>query len=152
MRITKKKTKENPPLLFNLAEIQNTCSKKFKISPDETLNIIQELYEKKLVILIDKPHPDKEGGVSQFLDKNKHLKIDGRFFQLSQRDIEQCYPDKKCPTYSNWKKSQEEVDQMKGRQKKQLAKHVGDTITKEQFESDLVICLNALQKCWELSF
>lgn len=47
--ITKKKTKENPPLLFNLAEIQNTCSKKFKISPDETLNIIQELYEKKLV-------------------------------------------------------------------------------------------------------
>lgn len=47
--ITKKKNKENPPLLFNLAEIQNTCSKKFKISPDETLNIIQELYEKKLV-------------------------------------------------------------------------------------------------------
>ena len=47
--ITKKKQKENPPLLFNLAEIQNQCSKKFKISPDETLNIIQELYEKKLV-------------------------------------------------------------------------------------------------------
>ncbi len=47
--ITKKKTKENAPLLFNLAEIQNVCSKKFKISPDETLNIIQELYEKKLV-------------------------------------------------------------------------------------------------------
>jgi len=112
----------------------------------------QSLYKEKLVILIDQPHPDKKGGVDQFLDKNKHLKIDGRFFQLSQRDIEQCYPDKKCPTYSNWKKSQEEVDQMKGRQKKQLAKHVGDTITKEQFESDLVICLNALQKCWELSF
>ena len=47
--ITKKKTKENAPLLFNLAEIQNVCSKKFKISPDETLNVIQELYEKKLV-------------------------------------------------------------------------------------------------------
>ena len=47
--ITKKKQKENPPLLFNLAEIQNQCSKKFKISPDETLNVIQELYEKKLV-------------------------------------------------------------------------------------------------------
>ena len=47
--VTKKKTKENAPLLFNLAEIQNVCSKKFKISPDETLNIIQELYEKKLV-------------------------------------------------------------------------------------------------------
>ena len=45
----KKKEKKNPPLLFNLAEIQNECSKRFKISPDETLRIIQELYEKKLV-------------------------------------------------------------------------------------------------------
>ncbi|MGL5244711.1 MAG: DNA topoisomerase, partial [Sarcina sp.] len=46
-----KKTKETKyaPLLFNLAEIQNECSKRFKISPDETLNIIQKLYEKKLV-------------------------------------------------------------------------------------------------------
>ena len=47
--IKKSKQKENPPLLFNLAEIQNECSKKFKIKPDETLAIIQELYEKKLV-------------------------------------------------------------------------------------------------------
>ena len=45
----KKKETKNPPLLYNLAEIQNDCSKKFKISPDETLKIIQELYEKKLV-------------------------------------------------------------------------------------------------------
>ncbi len=47
--IEKKKEKKNPPLLFNLAEIQNECSRRFKISPDETLRIIQELYEKKLV-------------------------------------------------------------------------------------------------------
>lgn len=47
--IKKSKQKENAPLLFNLAEIQNQCSKKFKIKPDETLEIIQELYEKKLV-------------------------------------------------------------------------------------------------------
>ena len=48
-KIEKKKEKKNPPLLFNLAELQNECSKRFKISPDETLRIIQELYEKKLV-------------------------------------------------------------------------------------------------------
>ncbi len=48
-KIEKKKEKKNPPLLFNLAEFQNECSKRFKISPDETLRIIQELYEKKLV-------------------------------------------------------------------------------------------------------
>ncbi len=47
--LKKSKQKENAPLLFNLAEIQNECTKKFKIKPDETLDIIQNLYEKKLV-------------------------------------------------------------------------------------------------------
>lgn len=47
--ISRKKEKKNPPLLFNLAELQNVCSKLFKISPDQTLKIVQELYEKKLV-------------------------------------------------------------------------------------------------------
>ena len=47
--LKKTKQKENAPLLFNLAEIQNECTKKFKIKPDETLEIIQNLYEKKLV-------------------------------------------------------------------------------------------------------
>ncbi len=47
--IKKSKTKENAPLLFNLAEIQNEATKRFKIKPDETLEIIQNLYEKKLV-------------------------------------------------------------------------------------------------------
>ena len=48
-KIEKKKENKNPPLLFNLAELQNECSKLFKLSPDETLKIVQELYEKKLV-------------------------------------------------------------------------------------------------------
>ena len=48
-QIEKKQEKKNPPLLFNLAELQNECAKLFKISPDETLKIVQELYEKKLV-------------------------------------------------------------------------------------------------------
>ena len=46
--LEKKKETKNPPLLYNLAELQNDCSKYFKISPDETLRIVQELYEKKL--------------------------------------------------------------------------------------------------------
>lgn len=48
-QLDKKKEKKNPPLLYNLAELQNDCSRMFKISPDETLRIVQELYEKKLV-------------------------------------------------------------------------------------------------------
>jgi len=47
--VTKKQQKENAPLLFNLAELQNECSKKFKISPDNTLEVVQSLYEKKMV-------------------------------------------------------------------------------------------------------
>lgn len=47
--VEKKKETKNPPLLYNLAELQNDCSKLFKISPDQTLQIVQELYEKKLV-------------------------------------------------------------------------------------------------------
>lgn len=49
LKAEKKKELKNPPLLYNLAELQNECSKMFKISPDETLRIVQELYEKKLV-------------------------------------------------------------------------------------------------------
>jgi len=48
-KVERKKEKKNPPLLYNLAELQNECSKRFKISPDETLKMVQELYEKKLV-------------------------------------------------------------------------------------------------------
>ena len=47
--ISRKKENKNPPLLYNLAELQNECSRMFKISPDETLRIVQELYEKKMV-------------------------------------------------------------------------------------------------------
>jgi DNA topoisomerase-3 len=49
LSIEKKQEKKNPPLLFNLAELQNECSRLMKLSPDETLKVVQELYEKKLV-------------------------------------------------------------------------------------------------------
>lgn len=66
----KKKETKNPPLLYNLAELQNDCSKYFKISPDETLRIVQELYEKKLTTY---PRTDARvlsTAVSKEIDKN----------------------------------------------------------------------------------
>ena len=48
-QVNKRKERKNPPLLYNLAELQNDCSKMFKISPDQTLKVAQELYEKKLI-------------------------------------------------------------------------------------------------------
>ncbi len=68
--IEKKKNTKNPPLLYNLAELQNDCSKLFKISPDETLRIAQELYEKKLTTY---PRTDARvlsSAVASEIDKN----------------------------------------------------------------------------------
>ncbi|HBY21503.1 MAG: DNA topoisomerase III [Clostridiales bacterium GWE2_32_10] len=76
-----KKTKEarNPPLLYNLAELQNDCSKKMKISPDETLKIVQELYEKKLITY---PRTDARvlsTSVAKEIDKNLKGLINYKF-------------------------------------------------------------------------
>lgn len=68
--LEKKKENKNPPLLYNLAELQNDCSRMFKISPDETLKIVQELYEKKLVTY---PRTDARvlsTAVAKEIDKN----------------------------------------------------------------------------------
>ena len=79
----KKKEKKNPPLLFNLAELQNTCSKLFKISPDETLKIVQELYEKKLVT-----YPRTDARVlSTAVAKEIHKNISGLRNYALVRDI-----------------------------------------------------------------
>ena len=69
-KIEKKTEKKNPPLLYNLAELQNECSKLFKINPDETLKIVQELYEKKLTTY---PRTDARvlsSAVAKEIDKN----------------------------------------------------------------------------------
>ena len=71
--IEKKKEKKNPPLLFNLAELQNECSKRFKISPDETLRLVQEMYEKKLVTY---PRPDARV-LSSAVAKEIHKNLNG---------------------------------------------------------------------------
>ena len=81
--IEKKKEKKTPPLLYNLAELQNECSKRFKISPDETLRIVQELYEKKLVT-----YPRTDARVlSTAVAKEIHKNLNG----LSKYDMASPY-------------------------------------------------------------
>jgi putative ATP-dependent endonuclease of OLD family len=134
---------------------------------ERSINAIEKLftpldtsiYKNKAIILIDHPSAQKQAGVAQFLVTYNHLNVNNQFFRLAERDIEQCYPDQPCPTYINWKKTQEELDAVNGngeriitgKKKRQLAKHVGDNITQAQFETDLQVCHNALEKCWELS-
>lgn len=82
--VKKTKQKENPPLLFNLAEVQNECTKKFKIKPDETLEIIQELYEKKLVTY---PRTDARvlsSAIAKVINKN----LNGLAKSLKDKEIQ----------------------------------------------------------------
>lgn len=72
-KIERKKETKNPPLLYNLAELQNDCSKYFKISPDETLRVVQELYEKKMTT-----YPRTDARVlSNAVAKEIHKNING---------------------------------------------------------------------------
>lgn len=81
--IEKKKETKNPPLLYNLAELQNDCSKLFKISPDETLRIVQELYEKKMVT-----YPRTDARVlSTAVSKEIHKNIKGLTGYVHTADI-----------------------------------------------------------------
>uniref|UniRef100_UPI0026032BEB type IA DNA topoisomerase n=1 Tax=uncultured Clostridium sp. TaxID=59620 RepID=UPI0026032BEB len=77
--ISKKKENKNAPLLFNLAEMQNECSKKFKINPEQTLSLIQALYEKKMLTY---PRTDARvlsTAISKEIDQNikKLIKLNG---------------------------------------------------------------------------
>lgn len=85
--IERKKEKKNPPLLYNLAELQNDCSKMFKISPDETLRIVQELYEKKLVT-----YPRTDARVlSTAVAKEISRNISGRVILPRQKRLHRKY-------------------------------------------------------------
>lgn len=118
------------------------------------------IYANKLVILLDCPSDQTLAGVNNFKANNNHLSENGQIHILAHRDIEQSYPDQECNIYTNWRKTQEQLDEVNpagrkiitGTKKKQLAKHVGNNITREQFEADLSICHDALKKCWELAF
>lgn len=97
-KLEKKKERKNPPLLFNLAELQNECSRSFKISPDETLQIVQELYEKKLVTYprtdarvlssaVAKEITKNLGGLAtqaQYLDFVKEIKALGNYATIGK--------------------------------------------------------------------
>ncbi|GAB6167603.1 DNA topoisomerase 3 [Clostridium carnis] len=93
--VKKTKEKKNAPLLFNLAELQNECTKKFKISPDETLKIVQGLYEKKMVTY---PRTDARvlstavaKGIKGNIIKLKNMNLGEELTLIAQNIIEKDY-------------------------------------------------------------
>lgn len=127
---------------------------------EKTINAIEKvfiplnssIYRDKVVLLLDQPSEQTKDGVEQFKTNYKHLVNNNQLYILEKRDVEQCYPDNPCPIYTNWKKTQEQVDLMDGKKKTKLAKYVGENITQLQFENDLNTCFQALSRCWELSY
>ena len=92
--VKKSKQKENAPLLFNLAEIQNECTKRFKIKPDETLDIIQNLYEKKLVTY---PRTDARvlsTAIAKEISKNLNGIVKGYKDEEIQQDLKKMIDEK----------------------------------------------------------
>lgn len=134
---------------------------------ERTINAIEKLfiplgssiYQNRVVLLLDCPSEQTAGGVNHFKQTYRHLVNNNQLHILSHRDIEQIYPDQACPIYTNWRKTQADLDAtnangdkvITGKKKKQLAKHVGENITQEQFETDLHLCHQALLRCWELA-
>nr|WP_294896228.1 AAA family ATPase [uncultured Pedobacter sp.] len=135
---------------------------------ERTINAIEKvftpmnlsIYKNKVVLMLDLPSQQTQGGVQQFRQSYPQLSVNQQLYILTHRDIEQCYPNQACNIYGNWRKTQEELDALNqvgkkvitGTKKKQLAKYVGDNITQEQFEIDLSICFEALKKCWDLAY
>lgn len=105
----------------------------------------KSLYKDKVIILFDKPH--NPAALTQFFINHSDLQSNGQPFQLKVGNIEEYYPNK-----NGWKKTETEVNGMSSSAKVSLARQVGDNITKEQFESDMLDVFSALGKCWELAF
>lgn len=105
------------------------------------------IYGARVVLLCDKPSREREGGVRQFLDNNKELRKNNQVFFLSETAIEECYP-----PVNGWRKTHEEQEKMTGRQKKQLAKRVGNEITEADLKKFLPQILESLNQTWRLAF
>lgn len=100
------------------------------------------VYKDRLVLLCDKPGPQKETDFKKFRAGYPRLQDGDQIFVLDTETLEESYP-------TPWKKSAPEVKAMSGKAKSELAVTVGEIISKEQFESGMPKVYGALQKAWE---
>lgn len=122
---------------------------------ERTINSIEKvysplnksLYRDKLQILCDKPSEKREGGVKDFLSRFKDLKHNNQIVFLEACSLEECYPN-----FDDWQRTNEQVSYMTGRQKRQLAKRVGNEISQVQFETDMQAFHSILTATWDKAF
>ncbi|GAB1235128.1 ATP-dependent nuclease [Ferrigenium sp. UT5] len=100
------------------------------------------IYRNHLIILCDKPNAQQAAEYEKFVAAYPQLSANNQLFQLGENSLEECYP-------ATWRKTAEEVAQMKFRQKTDLAAQVGENITKADFETGMPTIFNALSAAWE---
>lgn len=105
----------------------------------------KSLYKDKVIILFDQPN--NPAALTQFFTNHPGLQSNKQAFQLTVGNIEEYYPN-----WNDWRKTSTQVDGMSSHAKVTLARQVGDGITQQQFEQDMQIAFDALQKCWALAY
>lgn len=105
----------------------------------------KSLYKDKVIIIFDKPN--NPATLEQFFTNHPGLKTNNQVFELTVGNIEEYYPNQ-----NGWQKTARQIDAMSGSQKVSNARNVGNAITQKQFESDMKIVFDAIQKCWKLAY
>lgn len=105
------------------------------------------IYNERTIILCDSPTEKAKAGFDQFIESHIALHKNNRILVLPHGSLEECYPPE-----NGWNRTEEETKNMTGHQKKQLAKLVGDGITKDSFEANMPTLLNALSRAWSTAF
>ncbi|MCM5530320.1 hypothetical protein [Parasegetibacter sp. NRK P23] len=122
---------------------------------ERTINSIEKafsplnksLYRDKIQILCDKPSLKREGGVKDFLSRFSDLTKNKQIVFLPFGSLEECYPN-----HLDWKRTDIQVSSMTGKQKRQLAKRIGNEISKEQFEQEMSVIFGILKTTWTNAF
>ncbi len=147
-RVTKRHYKDQPPIQIISAEGDTHQAKR-------SINAIvkayspmgHSIYNEKTIILCDRPTETAKAGFDQFIKTHEELNKRGQILTLPFGSLEECYPDE-----NGWRRSEEATKGMNGHQKKQLAKLVGDSITKEAFEEHMPTLNDALSRTWANAF
>ena len=107
----------------------------------------RSIFEEKMVILCDAPTDKAQAGFDEFIKSFKAFNDRGQIIVLKHGSLEECYPN-----HEDWKRTEEQVSQMSGKQKPKLSKRVGDQITKDQFENEMPTVFSSLVTAWELAY
>lgn len=147
-RVIKRLYPQNQSLQIIPAEGDTDQAERTVNSIEKTFSPLNKsLYKDKVLILCDKPSEAREGGIKDFLSRFKDLEKNNQIVFLKVGSLEEYYP-----IHLDWNRTAEQVSKMTGKQKKKLAKRVGDEITLIQFENEMPDVHRVLVSAWANAF